>query len=95
MELIKQEDNNMNWTKISTSVNVSTGAKTVRYASGTGYNIESRKRPIPHANGGGYNGAKYWMYTSYYLIRPDGTEKEYHSLKDAKAAAEKEAGADE
>ena len=73
----------MNWTKISTSVNATTGARTVRYASGTGYNIESRKRPIEHANGEGY-----WMYTAYYLIRPDGTETEYHSLKDAKAAAE-------
>ena len=67
-------------------------ARTVRYISpGTGWAIESRKRPIEHANGGGYNGAKYWMFTSYFLIRPDGSEKEYHSLKDAKAAAEKEA----
>jgi hypothetical protein len=31
------------------------------------------------------------MHTSYFLIRPDGTEKEYYSLKDAKAAAEAEA----
>jgi len=61
-------------------------ARTVRYISpGTGWAIESRKRPIAHANGEGY-----WMYTAYYLIRPDGTETEYHSLKDAKTAAEGE-----
>lgn len=30
------------------------------------------------------------LHTTYFLIRPDGTEKEYYSLKDAKAAAEKE-----
>ena len=28
------------------------------------------------------------MHTTYWLIRPDGTEKEYRSLRDAKAAAE-------
>lgn len=58
------------------------GSVTVRYESGN-LAIESRKRPIPHANRSGF-----WMYTSYYLIRSNGTEKEYHSLADAKRAAE-------
>ena len=61
------------------------GSVTVRYQSGD-LAIESRKRPIPHANGN----IGSWMFTSYFLIRPDGTEKEYYSLKDAKAAAEVE-----
>ena len=57
--------------------------KTVFYATPDDrYRIESRRRAIPHANRSGY-----WMHTSYFLI-VDGEEKEYFSLKDAKAAAE-------
>lgn len=84
----------MDWIKSMTTLTPNGDgaiARTVRYISpGTGWAIESRKRPIEHANGGGYNGAKYWMFTSYFLIRPDGSEMEYHSLTDAKAAAEEE-----
>lgn len=57
-----------------------------RYASvGCPFEIEARKRAIPHANGSGS-----WMHTSFYLIRPDGTEKEYMRLRDAQRAAEEE-----
>ena len=74
----------MNWTKTSRTVH-SDGGSTVRYECDGLMAVESRKRPIPHASRSGY-----WMHTTYFLIRPDGTEKEYRSLKDAKAAAEKE-----
>lgn len=61
------------------------GSEMVRYeAEGCAYAIESRRRPIRHANGIGS-----WLYTSYWLISPDGSEKEYHRLQDAKKAAEK------
>ena len=52
---------------------------------GCPFEIEARKRAIPHANGSGS-----WMHTSFYLIRPDGTEKEYMRLRDAQRAAEEE-----
>lgn len=62
-----------------------TGESTTFYQSDDGrFRIESRKRAIPHA--GGRSGS--WMYTSYFLIHPDGSEKEYFSLRDAKEAAE-------
>lgn len=58
----------------------------LRYASpATDIQIESRKRAIPHANGVGV-----WYHTTYFVIRPDGTEKEYQRLSDAKEAAEEE-----
>lgn len=72
----------MKWSKNGTVIK-SNGEKIIFYNSDTGLKIESRRRPIPHANGVGS-----WLYTSYFLIQPDGTEKEYHSLKDAKEAAE-------
>lgn len=71
----------MTWEKTGRKV-YSDGGADVYYQSGD-YSITSRKRPIEHANRSGF-----WMYTSYWLLKPDGTEKEYHSLKDAKAAAE-------
>lgn len=58
------------------------GASTLRYECGD-VAIESRKIAIPH---NGREGS--WFYTSYWLILPDGTEKEYHTMKDAKAAGE-------
>jgi hypothetical protein len=74
----------MNWTKTGRTV-YGDGATTIRYqADGTDLVIESRKKAIPHAAKGGC-----WFHTSYFLIRPDGTEKEYWTLKDAKAAAER------
>ena len=71
------------WEKLCVTLH-NNGGKTIKY-----YNkesdcfIESRTRPIRHANGVGD-----WMYTSYFLIRRDGSEREYHSLTDAKEAAE-------
>ena len=58
------------------------GSAEIRYRYGD-YEIESRKKAIPHANGIGV-----WFHTTFFLIRPDGTEKEYWSLADAKKAAE-------
>ena len=71
------------WVKTGTTIKAN-GEKTIRYESFRNPNaIESRKEAIPHANRAGV-----WFHTSYFLIKPDGTEKEYHSLRDAKAAAE-------
>lgn len=70
----------MAWKKTGRSVKAN-GESTTYYSNGT-YQIESRKKAIPHANG--RTGC--WMHTTYFLIRPDGTEKEYYSLKDAKEA---------
>lgn len=72
----------MEWNKTQVTFNTVTGKKTVRYRSGD-YVIESRQRPIPHANREGS-----WLHTTYFLIRPDGSEKEFWRMKDAKAAAE-------
>lgn len=58
------------------------GSRTIRYEC-ENVAIESRKIAIPH---NGREGS--WFYTSYWLILPDGTEKEYHTMKDAKAAGE-------
>lgn len=71
----------MKWEKIGRTVK-SNGESTTTYASGD-FRIESRKRAIEHSGRGGY-----WMHTTYWLIRPDGTEKEYWRLQDAKEAAE-------
>ncbi len=54
-----------------------------------GVRIESRKKKEFHPNRRTYAGKDYWEHTSYYLIR-DGKEKYYGTLRDAKAAAEKE-----
>ena len=73
-----------NWKKVSRTVQ-GDGSTTIRYEGGCLYVVESRKRPIPHANRRGT-----WMFTSYFVINPEtGYEKEYNSLADAKAAAEK------
>lgn len=74
----------MRWIKTGRAVKA-TGETTTYYESQDGrFHIESRKRAIPHSNGVGS-----WMHTTYFLIRPEGTEKEFFSLKDAKEAAEK------
>lgn len=73
----------MNWEKTGRTVKAN-GESTTTYRSGE-WIIESRKRAIPHANSSGS-----WMHTSYWLIRPDGTGKEYWRLQDAKKAAEEE-----
>lgn len=73
----------LRWDKVCTTIK-GDGSRITRYGSqGSRYKIESRKRFIPHANGIGT-----WQYTSYYLISPDGTEREYHRLRDAQKAAE-------
>jgi len=73
----------MKWIKTGRSIHGDGSAETRYEAAGTGFMIESRKRPIPHANGIGS-----WMYTSYHLIFPDGHEKKFSRLMDAKAEAE-------
>lgn len=74
----------MNWTKTGRIVK-SNGESTTIYETTDGrIRIESRKKAIPHANGN--RGC--WMHTSFFLIW-DGNEKEFWSLKDAKAYAEK------
>lgn len=73
----------MVWKKVGT-IKHENGAIEIRYESGD-YAVESRKRPIAHSGRGGY-----WMFTSYFLIKPDGTEKEFMSLSAAKAAAEED-----
>lgn len=75
----------MTWKKIYNAYNQDTGETLIRYRSGA-YAIESWKRPIKHANGIGS-----WMYTSYFLVLPDGTRIEKHTLRDAKELAEVEA----
>jgi len=73
------------WVKTGTTIKAN-GEKTIRYKSFRNPNaIESRREAIPHANGCGE-----WHHTSYFLIRPDGSEKEYLTLKAAKEAAEEE-----
>lgn len=72
----------MTWKKTGRTVK-GTGESTTYYESDDGrFRIESRKRNILHSNREGY-----WQHTSYFLIREDGSEKEYWSLKDAKEAA--------
>lgn len=74
----------MKWEKTGREVK-GNGESTTFYQTTDGrLRIESRKRAIPHA--GGRGGC--WMHTTYFLIKSDGTEKEYWSLKDAKTAAE-------
>ena len=75
----------MNWTKTGKTTKAN-GESTVYYMSDTGrYLIESRKRGVPHNNREGS-----WMHTTYFLVRPDGTETEHMSLLAAKSAAEQE-----
>ena len=75
----------MNWTKTGKTTKAN-GESTVYYVSDVGrYLIESRKRAVPHSNREGS-----WMHTTYFLVRPDGTETEHMSLLAAKSAAEQE-----
>lgn len=76
----------MTWYASGTQLGLG-GEKTITYRSReSACVIESRRRLIPHASGSGG-----WLHTTYHLIRPDGTEKEYWRLRDAQRAAE-EAG---
>ena len=61
-----------------------TGEKTITYEkAGNPNRIQSRKERMPYANRVGF-----WFHTSYWLIRPDGSEKEYWKRIDAEKAAE-------
>lgn len=71
------------WKKVAVSIRMD-GCRDITYAApGVSCQIESRRRMIPHANGSGS-----WAYTSFFVIWPDGREKEYHRLQDAKRIAE-------
>jgi len=71
------------WQKTSMT-RTADGGSVIRYeAEGCPCAIESRKRAVPHANRSGS-----WMHTSYFLLRPDGTELEFWRLRDAQDAAE-------
>ena len=71
------------WKQVAKTIKA-TGEKTITYEKpGKQNRIESRKVRIPHANGDGY-----WFHTSYWLIKPDGSEKEYWKRIDAEKAAE-------
>lgn len=74
----------LKWEKTGRTVR-GDGSSTVTYeARGktSDYCIESRKRPIAHANRPGN-----WMYTSYFLV-VGVQQREFHTLMDAKRAAE-------
>lgn len=73
----------LRWEKAVHTIHADGSAELVYVAEGTELKIESRKRAIPHANRSGY-----WWHTTYFVIRPDGSEKEYWSLRQAKEAAE-------
>lgn len=71
------------WEKVSVIIKEN-GEKTITYEkNGVEAKIESRKRAIPHANRQGV-----WMHTTYFVMWPDGREKECYTLTDAKAVAE-------
>ena len=75
----------MKWTKTAKTVNAF-GETTIRYRSTIGeVAVESRKVRIAHAN----NRSGYWMHTTYFVIRPDGSEEEHWTLARAKEAAER------
>lgn len=74
------------WTQTGIRISGKYGEKTITYkAQGLDAWIESRKKAVPHANGIGV-----WMHTTYFVVQPDGSEKEYWKLSDAKKAAETE-----
>lgn len=74
----------MKWEKAMARVNINNGEKTITYiAAGCSAKIESRKKYIPHsARAGG------WFHTTYFVVYPDGTEKEFWRMSEAKEAAE-------
>ena len=73
----------MRWEKAGVQLGMN-GEKTITYEKPGNQNlIESRKVRIPHANGIGF-----WYHTSYWLIRPDGSEKEFWKRFEAEKAAE-------
>ena len=72
------------WKKIHAFTRLN-GERTIIWSSdGADAIIESRKRLIPHA--GERSGG--WFHTTYWVVQPDGTEKEYWRMSEAKEAAE-------
>ena len=71
------------WERVGSKV-TATGERTVFYEFHP-MRIEARRRRILHANGQGY-----WFKTFYALIWPDGREKIFDRLRDAKEAGEAE-----
>lgn len=74
----------MKWEKFSKTIHENGDSTIVYRAEGCAPIIESRKRSIPHANGVGF-----WRHTTYFVIFPNGTEKECWKLEYAKEVAEK------
>ncbi len=74
----------MVWRKAMVVMKAVSGERTIIWrADGCDNKIESRKKLIPH-NGrpGG------WFHTTYFVVYPDGTEKEFWRMSEAKEAAE-------
>lgn len=76
--------NNNPWTKLKTDIHPD-GGKTVTWVlqKAPGIRIESRTVNIPHANRSGY-----WQKAYYYVILPDGSEKQFDLLTLAKRYVE-------
>ena len=72
------------WKKASTTKKGNCESVVVWATEGCSCTVESRKRLIPHANRSGG-----WFFTTYFVIRPDGTEKECYRLSEAKEEAER------
>lgn len=73
----------MKWIKVSTTLKENNEKDIVYQAEGCPCKIESRKRAIKYANGVGF-----WWQTSYWVMKPDGSERQYYQMFKAKAAAE-------
>ena len=72
------------WKQTGVSIQGKLGEKTITYsAGGVDAKIESRRRAVEHADGRGF-----WMHTTYWVLSPDGSEKEYWKRCDAESAAE-------
>lgn len=77
----------LKWKKVAVQKGIN-DEQTITYrAEGADCEIESRRRAIPHTQRGGY-----WLHTTYYLVRKDGTEKTFWRMKDAQKAAEEGRG---
>lgn len=73
----------MKWLKTSESIS-GDGSITIRYkAYGTDLVIEARSRRLKN------NGFARWTRMEFYLVFPDGTEKNFMAFSDARRAAER------
>lgn len=76
----------MNWIKVGKEFRKDAWGQmpvVIYQLEGHPYKIESRRVKIEHANGVGY-----WEKTDYYLIMPDGSERMFWKLQNAKDAVE-------